>query len=281
MMALRERLQSGDVWVEGSRAFRAFDDFLLPRDAFATPESRRAGPRRRRSFRKLARRKDKASGNPPSRGRRGRRRRRIARGLAHRGRPIDQSYSQERERSCGQAHSPALRHAAASAHHRTFRGSPRLDGLRRSFRASAHGRATGRYASLDDAPCSRTPPISGSRAWPAAPERSVIPGCCGSPNGMCATRPITRRGGGSSLSRAQRYELITSLNALGFCIGAPGSEQGLCPRPRGCCPRLQGGVVRVAVLDSAPGLVDYPREASGECDHGPRRLAARARAWPI
>jgi len=34
MMALRERLQSGDVWVEGSRAFRAFDDFLLPRDAF-------------------------------------------------------------------------------------------------------------------------------------------------------------------------------------------------------------------------------------------------------
>ena len=34
MMALRDRLQSGDVWVEGSRAFRAFDDFLLPRDAF-------------------------------------------------------------------------------------------------------------------------------------------------------------------------------------------------------------------------------------------------------
>ena len=30
MMALRERLRSGDVWVEGSRAFRAFDDFLLP-----------------------------------------------------------------------------------------------------------------------------------------------------------------------------------------------------------------------------------------------------------
>ena len=34
MMALRERLRSGDVWVEGSRAFRAFVDFLLPRDAF-------------------------------------------------------------------------------------------------------------------------------------------------------------------------------------------------------------------------------------------------------
>jgi TnpA family transposase len=34
MTTLRERLQSGDVWIEGSRAFRAFDDFLLPRDAF-------------------------------------------------------------------------------------------------------------------------------------------------------------------------------------------------------------------------------------------------------
>ena len=34
MMSLRERLRSGDVWVEGSRSFRAFDDFLLPRDAF-------------------------------------------------------------------------------------------------------------------------------------------------------------------------------------------------------------------------------------------------------
>jgi hypothetical protein len=34
MMTLRERLQYGDVWVEGSRAFRAFDDFLLPPDTF-------------------------------------------------------------------------------------------------------------------------------------------------------------------------------------------------------------------------------------------------------
>ena len=34
MMALRERLRSGDVWVDGSRTFRAFDDFLLPLDVF-------------------------------------------------------------------------------------------------------------------------------------------------------------------------------------------------------------------------------------------------------
>jgi TnpA family transposase len=34
MMALRDRLRAGDIWVEGSRAFRAFDDFLLPREIF-------------------------------------------------------------------------------------------------------------------------------------------------------------------------------------------------------------------------------------------------------
>jgi len=39
MMTLRERLQAGDVWVEGSRAFRAFDDLLLPPDVFAARRS--------------------------------------------------------------------------------------------------------------------------------------------------------------------------------------------------------------------------------------------------
>jgi hypothetical protein len=35
MMTLRDRLRSGDIWVEGSRSFRAFDDFLLPPEIFA------------------------------------------------------------------------------------------------------------------------------------------------------------------------------------------------------------------------------------------------------
>ncbi len=35
MAALRDRLRSGDIRVEGSRAFRAFDDFLLPPETFA------------------------------------------------------------------------------------------------------------------------------------------------------------------------------------------------------------------------------------------------------
>ena len=34
-MTLRDRLRSGDIWVGGSRAFRAFDDFLLPPEIFA------------------------------------------------------------------------------------------------------------------------------------------------------------------------------------------------------------------------------------------------------
>jgi hypothetical protein len=34
-MTLRDRLRAGDIWVERSRAFRAFDDFLLPPAAFA------------------------------------------------------------------------------------------------------------------------------------------------------------------------------------------------------------------------------------------------------
>ncbi|RBP12854.1 Tn3 transposase DDE domain-containing protein [Roseiarcus fermentans] len=41
MMMLRDRLRSGDFWVDCSRAFRAFDDFLLPPETFAA--RRRAG----------------------------------------------------------------------------------------------------------------------------------------------------------------------------------------------------------------------------------------------
>jgi len=36
MVHLRDRLRAGDIWVEGSRAFRAFDDSLLPPCTFAT-----------------------------------------------------------------------------------------------------------------------------------------------------------------------------------------------------------------------------------------------------
>jgi TnpA family transposase len=36
IMTLRDGLRSGDIWVEGSRAFRAFGDFLLPPEAFVS-----------------------------------------------------------------------------------------------------------------------------------------------------------------------------------------------------------------------------------------------------
>jgi len=41
MVHLRDRLRAGDIWVEGSRAFRSFDAFLLPETAFAA--ARREG----------------------------------------------------------------------------------------------------------------------------------------------------------------------------------------------------------------------------------------------
>ena len=85
MMTLRDRLQSGDVWVEGSRAFRAFDDFLLPPDAFATRRrDGELGLAVADRFEDWRDEKTKLSGNPPSRGRRARRRRRAARSDAHR-----------------------------------------------------------------------------------------------------------------------------------------------------------------------------------------------------
>ena len=35
LVHLRDRLRTGDIWVEGSRAYRTFDDYLLPRATFA------------------------------------------------------------------------------------------------------------------------------------------------------------------------------------------------------------------------------------------------------
>ena len=32
--ALRDRLRSGDIWVEGSRAYRPLDEYLMPTGAF-------------------------------------------------------------------------------------------------------------------------------------------------------------------------------------------------------------------------------------------------------
>ena len=32
---LRDRLRAGDVWIEGSRAYRRFDDYLIPQDDVA------------------------------------------------------------------------------------------------------------------------------------------------------------------------------------------------------------------------------------------------------
>ena len=151
MMALRERLQSGDVWVEGSRAFRAFDDFLLPRDAF---ENRRKADElglavadlfedwRDEKTKRLETRLREvdalaAAGDLPEAS------------LTEEGLSISPIRKSENE-GADTVIRPPLRPVAASADHRAVRGSPRLDGLCRSLRTSAHGRAAGRCAGLDD-----------------------------------------------------------------------------------------------------------------------------------
>lgn len=35
LVHLRERRRAGDIWVDGSRAWRSFEDYLLPRPIFA------------------------------------------------------------------------------------------------------------------------------------------------------------------------------------------------------------------------------------------------------
>jgi hypothetical protein len=36
LAVLRERLRSGDIWIEGSRAFRPMDEQLMPKPVFAS-----------------------------------------------------------------------------------------------------------------------------------------------------------------------------------------------------------------------------------------------------
>jgi hypothetical protein len=146
MTALRDCLRPGDVWVEGSRAFRAFDDFLLPPETFA------------------ARQRDDGLGLAVS----GRfdawRAERVAL-LESRLREIDAIASagklveavitaeglsispirRDENLECEDIyiyiyHAPALRHVAAPAHHRASRRGAWLDWIRRTVLPSANGR---------------------------------------------------------------------------------------------------------------------------------------------
>ena len=138
MMTLRDRLQAGDVWVEGSRAFRAFDDFLLPPDVFATrrrdgelglavgdrfedwrDEKTKRLETRLREVDALA-----ATGELPEAT------------LTTEGLSISPIRKNENRRS-RRYDAPALQHAAASAHHRGPCGGPWLDGLLRALSPSA------------------------------------------------------------------------------------------------------------------------------------------------
>ena len=139
MMALRDRLRSGDIWVEGSRAFRAFDDFLLPPETFA------------------ARQRDDELGLAVS-GRFDAWRAERVGLLDSRLREIDAIASagklaeavitaeglsispiRKDENDETQCHAAALWHVASSAHHRASCRSAWLDRICRSVLSSAHG----------------------------------------------------------------------------------------------------------------------------------------------
>ena len=63
---LRDRLRSGDIWVEGSRSFRPIDEHLMPKPAFvALKEDGQARPRRPERRRGVARRSPANDGLQP------------------------------------------------------------------------------------------------------------------------------------------------------------------------------------------------------------------------
>jgi hypothetical protein len=151
MTALRHRLSAGDVWVEGSRAFRAFDDFLLPTETFATRRGEgelglavadrfddwRAErvtllESRLREIDALA-----AAGNLPEAT------------LTEEGLSISPIRKDESDESDNVARR-LYAMLPASAHHRTSRRGARLDGSCRPVQPSANGSAAGGQPGVDD-----------------------------------------------------------------------------------------------------------------------------------
>ena len=133
LATLRERLRGSNIWVAGSRDYRAFEDYLLPAEAArdtgidgeTDPGSLHRQPRggvaRAPDLRGRARR-----------ARRTRRRRDRGRQTLHRPHPAG--------RPRGRARSGAAveRDAAAGADHRGSERCRRVDRIRRPVRASAH-----------------------------------------------------------------------------------------------------------------------------------------------
>ena len=143
---LRERLRAGDVWVAGSRRYRAFDDYLLPRPTFealkaAGPLPLAVAPRFEDHLaeRRCPARGGGRSGGGPRQGRR------VARRAPGRGGADDHALARD-DAARGQGRQTGtLRPAAAHPDHR---GAPRCRCLDRLLRL-LHTQA--------DRPCLRRP----------------------------------------------------------------------------------------------------------------------------
>ena len=189
MMMLRDRLRSGDIWVEGSRAFRAFDDFLLPPETFAarrqenelglavsnvfddwrTGESVVFKPDFEKSMRSPRPANSPKLSSPQK---------------------AFRSVRSARTRPMSRDHrAPALWNVAAPAHHRASRRSARLDRVRGSVLSSANGGGGRGQLSFDDGAARRR---HQSRACRMARSSKVFSHSklLGLPNGTSATKPI-------------------------------------------------------------------------------------------
>lgn len=139
MMALRDSLRSGDIWVEGSRAFRAFGDFLLPPEAFVVRrqegELGLAVPDRFDDWRTertaLLESRLNEIDALASAGKL------VEAAITSEGLSISPIRKDENDEVDG-CHPAALRHAATPADHRASRRSQWLDGIRRALRSSSH-----------------------------------------------------------------------------------------------------------------------------------------------
>jgi hypothetical protein len=142
MMTLRDRLRSGDIWVEGSRAFRPFDDFLLPPEIFEARQRKdelglavsiRFDEWRDERVRLLESRLQEIDAIASAG--------KLVEAVITAEWTFDQPDPQGRNGRIREYRSPALWHVASSAHHRASRRSAWLDRICRAVLSFANGSA--------------------------------------------------------------------------------------------------------------------------------------------
>ncbi len=161
LATLRERLRGSNIWVAGSRDYRAFEDYLLPAEAGA-----RHRHRRRDRSRPLHRQPHGGVARAPDLRGRARRARRTRRGRDRGRQTLHRPHPARRPRGRARSGSAVERNAASGADHRGSERCRRVDRIRRTgscICAPAIPPPTNRRCWRR---CSPTAPIWASPAWP-------------------------------------------------------------------------------------------------------------------